>query len=217
MLSLAKLRRATAVFIASSAFFAIVFAMIVTTSVTASAQTLPAPKAVTDPKQLISTNVENLQQLFVEQLRDLYDGEQQITEALPKLIEKASNPQLKSALQEHLEITQRQIDRLDEIFDQLDEDAEGETCKGMKGVIKEGDDLVGKADDPAVRDASIITSAQRVEHYEIAGYGTVKTYARQLGKQDFARILEEILNEEKEADKKLTQIAESVNIEAKAA
>lgn len=166
---------------------------------------------------LFPMNVENLQQLFVEQLRDLYDGEQQITEALPKLIEKASNPQLKSALQEHLDITNRQIDRLEEIFEQLDQDAEGETCKGMKGVIKEGDDLVGKADDPAVRDASIITSAQRVEHYEIAGYGTVKTYARQLGKPELARILEEILNEEKEADQKLTQLAESINIGAKAA
>jgi ferritin-like metal-binding protein YciE len=166
---------------------------------------------------LFSMNVDNLQELFVEQLRDLYDGEQQITEALPKLIEKASNPQLKSALQEHLQITQQQIQRLDEIFDQLDEDADGESCKGMKGVIKEGDDLVSKADDPGVRDASIITSAQRVEHYEIAGYGTVKTYARQLNRPEFARILEQILNEEKEADQKLTQIAESVNIEAKAA
>ena len=166
---------------------------------------------------LFSMNVENLQQLFVEQLRDLYDGEQQITEALPKLIEKASNPQLKSALQEHLDITNQQIERLEEIFDQLDEDADGETCKGMKGVIKEGDDLVGKADDAAVRDASIITSAQRVEHYEMAGYGTVKTYARQLGKPELASILEEILNEEKEADQTLTQLAESINIEAKAA
>jgi ferritin-like metal-binding protein YciE len=166
---------------------------------------------------LFSMNVENLQQLFVEQLRDLYDGEQQITEALPKLIDKASNPQLKSALQEHLDITKRQIDRLEEIFDQLDEDADGETCKGMKGVIKEGDDLVSKTDDAGVRDASIITSAQRVEHYEIAGYGTVKTYARQLGKPEFVKILEQILNEEKEADQKLTQLAESINIEAKAA
>ena len=166
---------------------------------------------------LFSMNIENLQQLFVEQLRDLYDGEQQITEALPKLIEKASNPQLKSALQEHLQITESQIERLEEIFEQLDEDPDGESCKGMKGVIKEGDDVVGKAKDPSVRDASIITSAQRVEHYEIAGYGTVKTYARQLGKQEWAQILEEILNEEKEADQKLTQIAESVNIEAKAA
>ena len=166
---------------------------------------------------LFSMNIENLQQLFVEQLRDLYDGEQQITEALPKLIEKASNPQLKSALQEHLQITESQIERLEDIFEQLDEDPDGESCKGMKGVIKEGDDVVGKAKDSAVRDASIITSAQRVEHYEIAGYGTVKTYARQLGKQEWAQILEEILNEEKEADQKLTQIAESVNIEAKAA
>ena len=166
---------------------------------------------------LFSMNIENLQQLFVEQLRDLYDGEQQITEALPKLIEKASNPQLKSALQEHLKITESQIERLEDIFEQLDEDPDGESCKGMKGVIKEGDDVVGKAKDAAVRDASIITSAQRVEHYEIAGYGTVKTYARQLGKQEWAQILEEILNEEKEADQKLTQIAESVNIEAKAA
>jgi len=166
---------------------------------------------------LFSMNVENLHELFVEQLRDLYDGEQQITEALPKLIEKASNPQLKSALQEHLQITEQQISRLDEIFEQLDEDAEGESCKGMKGVIKEGDDLVSKADDPGVRDASIITSAQRVEHYEIAGYGTVKTYARQLNRPELARILEQILEEEKEADQKLTQIAESVNIDAKAA
>jgi ferritin-like metal-binding protein YciE len=166
---------------------------------------------------LFSMKVDNLQQLFVEQLRDLYDGEQQITEALPKLIEKASNPELKSALQEHLNITKQQISRLDSIFNKLDEEPSGESCKGMKGVIKEGDDLVSKADDPAVRDASIITSAQRVEHYEIAGYGTVKTYARQLGKNEFAKILEQILNEEKEADQKLNQIAENVNIEAKAA
>jgi ferritin-like metal-binding protein YciE len=166
---------------------------------------------------LFSMNVDNLRQLFIEQLRDLYDGEQQITEALPKLIGKANNPELKRALQEHLEITRQQITQLDRIFKDLRKDASGESCKGMRGVIKEGEDLVSKAKDPAVRDASIITSAQRVEHYEIAGYGTVKTYARQLGNQEFARILEEILHEEKEADVKLTQIAESVNIEAKAA
>ncbi len=166
---------------------------------------------------LFSMNVNNLQELFLEQLRDLYDGEQQITEALPKLIEKASNPALKGALQEHLDITHQQIKRLDQIFRGLNEKASGETCKGMKGVIKEGDDLVSKAEDPGVRDASIITSAQRVEHYEMAGYGTVKTYARQLGKPEFASILEQILEEEKEADQKLTEIAESVNIEARAA
>jgi ferritin-like metal-binding protein YciE len=166
---------------------------------------------------LFGMKIENLNQLFVEQLRDLYDGEQQITVALPKLIEKASNPELKSALEEHLEVTRRQITRLEGIFQQLNEKPSGESCKGMKGVIAEGDHVVGKAEDPAVRDASIITSAQRVEHYEMAGYGTVKTYARQLNKPEIAAILEEILEEEKEADEILSDLAESVNIEAKVA
>jgi ferritin-like metal-binding protein YciE len=120
-------------------------------------------------------------------------------------------------LQEHLDITRKQISRLEQIFKGINEKPTGESCKGMKGVIKEGDDLVSKADDPAVRDASIITSAQRVEHYEIAGYGTVKTYARQLNEPEYARILEQILNEEKEADAMLSKIADSVNIEAKVA
>lgn len=166
---------------------------------------------------LFSMKLENLQNLFVEQLRDLYDGEQQITKALPKLIEKASNESLKDALQEHLDVTREQIRRLDQIFGMLGEDASGETCKGMKGVIAEGDDVVGDAKEASVRDASIIASAQRVEHYEIAGYGTVRTYARLLGRQDIANLLEQTLQEEKEADKTLTGIADSVNIEAKAA
>jgi ferritin-like metal-binding protein YciE len=166
---------------------------------------------------LFSMKVDNLQQLFIEQLRDLYDGEQQITEALPKLISKATNTELKNALQEHLDVTRTQITRLDQIFRDLNEKASGESCKGMKGIIKEGDDLVAKGNDPSVIDASIITAAQRVEHYEMAGYGTVRTYARQLGYQDFARLLDQTLNEEKEADDMLTKIANSVNIEAKAA
>lgn len=166
---------------------------------------------------LFGMKIENLNQLFVEQLRDLYDGEKQITEALPKLIEKATNPELKGALEEHLEVTRRQITRLEGIFQQLGEKPSGESCKGMKGVIAEGDHVVGKSEDPAVRDASIITSAQRVEHYEMAGYGTVKTYARQLGKPEIAAILEEILDEEREADETLSEIAESVNVEAKVA
>lgn len=163
---------------------------------------------------MFSMDVNNLQQLFVEQLRDLYDGEQQITKALPKLIEKASSPELKSALKEHLDITRQQITRLDQIFSQLGEKSSGDTCKGMKGVIAEGDDLVSKGNDPAVIDASIITSAQRVEHYEIAGYGTVKTYARQLGKNSFAQTLEQILSEEKDADQKLSHIADTINVRA---
>ena len=166
---------------------------------------------------LFGMKIENLHQLFIEQLRDLYDGEQQITAALPKLIEKATNPELKNALTEHLDVTRSQISRLEGIFQQLNEKPSGESCKGMKGVIAEGDHVVGKSEDAAVRDASIITSAQRVEHYEMAGYGTVKTYARQLGKPEIAAILEEILEEEREADEMLSDIAESVNIEAKVA
>ncbi len=166
---------------------------------------------------LFSMTIENLNELFIEQLRDLYDGEDQIINTLPKLIEKANSPELKSALQEHLEITRRQKDRLEQIFDSLGEKASGETCKGMKGILKEGDDLVSDADDSAVRDASIIAAAQRVEHYEIAGYGTVRTYAQQLGRQNFAATLEQILQEEKDADLKLSEIASSINIEAKAA
>ena len=166
---------------------------------------------------LFSMKLETLQHLFVEQLRDLYDGEQQITKALPKLIEKSTHEELKDALQEHLDVTREQIRRLEQIFGMLGEEASGETCKGMKGVIAEGDGLVGDAKDNSVRDAGIIASAQRVEHYEIAGYGTVRTYARLLGRQEIANLLEQTLEEEKEADQTLSQIADSVNVEAKAA
>jgi ferritin-like metal-binding protein YciE len=166
---------------------------------------------------LFSMSVENLEQLFIKQLRDLYDGEQQITEALPKLISKASNLELKSALQEHLHVTRQHIQRVDQIFNQIGEKATGETCAGMKGIIKEGDDLVSKGKDAAVIDASIIASAQRVEHYEIAGYGTVRTYAQLLGRNEFARLLQQTLDDEKEADESLNRIAESVNVQARAA
>lgn len=165
---------------------------------------------------LFSMSVDNLQELFVTELRDLYDGEDQIIEALPKLIDKANSPDLKSALQEHLAITRRQKERLEQIFNSLGQKASGETCKGMKGIIKEGDDLVSETKDPAVRDASIIAAAQRVEHYEIAGYGTVRTYAQQLGNQNFATILAQILQEEKDADVKLSELSNHINIEAAA-
>ena len=166
---------------------------------------------------LFSANIDNLQQLFVEQLRDLYDGEQQITKALPSLIDKASSSALKTALQEHLEVTRDQIVRLEKIFAELGEKSSGETCKGMKGVLDEGDHLVSKGGDPSVTDACIITSAQRVEHYKIAGYGTVKTYARQLGRTNFAQLLEQTLAEEKEADHKLSQLANTINEQAREA
>ena len=159
----------------------------------------------------------SLRELFVTELQDLYDAENQITEALPKLIDATHHSELKSALQHHLQVTKQQISRLDQIFQKLNQKPTGETCKGMKGVIKEGDEIVSAGGDPSTVDAGIISAAQRVEHYEMAGYGTVRTYAQLLGYQDMARLLQQTLNEEEEADKKLTQIAQSVNVEAKAA
>lgn len=166
---------------------------------------------------LFSMKLENLQQLYLKELRDLYDAENQITDALPKLIDAAHHPELKSALQEHLSVTKKQIGRLDQIFRTLNEKPSGETCKGMKGVIKEGDEIVSAGGDPSTVDAGIISAAQRVEHYEMAGYGTVRTYAKLLGREEHGRLLQQTLDEEEKADKTLTQIAGTVNVEAKAA
>ncbi len=166
---------------------------------------------------LFSMKLENLQQLFLKELRDLYDAEKQITDALPKMIDAAKYPELKNALQQHLSVTKQQISRLDRIFQMMNEKASGETCKGMKGVIKEGDEIVSQGGDPSTVDAGIISAAQRVEHYEMAGYGTVRTYAELLGKREIAQLLQQTLNEEKEADETLSNIARNVNLEAKAA
>ena len=166
---------------------------------------------------LFSMKLENLQQLYLRELRDLYSAESQITDALPKLINAATNSELKNALQEHLNVTQTQISRLEQIFQSLNEKPTGETCKGMKGVIKEGDEIVSSGGDPATVDAGIISAAQRVEHYEMAGYGTVRTYAKLLGQDQHAQLLQQTLDEEEEADQTLTQIASTVNVEAKAA
>jgi ferritin-like metal-binding protein YciE len=162
--------------------------------------------------------LESLHELFVEELQDLYSAESQIIETLPDLIEEASSPELKNGLQQHLEQTHAQVRRLDQIFAQLpDVDKEGKTCKGMKGILKDNQDLLDTDAEPEVLDAGMIAGAQRVEHYEIAGYGTVRTYAQLLGRKDWAQLLEQTLNEEKEADQKLTQLASRINIEAKAA
>ena len=166
---------------------------------------------------LFSMKLENLQQLYLKELRDLYDAENQITDALPKLIDAANNSELKNALQEHLNVTRHQIGRLEQIFQTLNEKPSGETCKGMKGVIKEGDEIVSAGGDPSTVDAGIISAAQRVEHYEMAGYGTVRTYAKLLGQEEHAGLLQQTLDEEEEADQTLTQIASTVNVEAKAA
>ncbi len=156
----------------------------------------------------------SLQELYVEQLRDLYDAEQQIIKALPEMIDAAQSDNLKEALNEHLDVTKEQASRLEKIFNTLGEKPKGERCKGMQGVLAEGSDLVGKIDEGEVRDAAIIASAQRVEHYEMAGYGTARTYATMLGENEAGDLLDQTLSEEKEADEKLTDLAGEINVAA---
>jgi ferritin-like metal-binding protein YciE len=156
----------------------------------------------------------SLHDLYLEQLRDLYDGEQQIIKALPKMVEKATSPDLKDALNEHLEVTREQAIRIENIFEKLGEKAKGEKCKGIGGIIDEGDDLIADIKDPDVRDAAIIASAQRVEHYEMAGYGTARTFADLLEQEEASPLLQETLDEEKEADEMLTKLANEINVSA---
>lgn len=156
----------------------------------------------------------SLRELYVGELRDLYDAEHQIIKALPKMISKVSSEELKNALSEHLDITRQQAERLEQIFENMGEKAKAEKCDGMEGVIKEGNELLKDAEDEDVRDAAIISAAQKVEHYEMAGYGTARTWASLLGEDEAADLLEETLDEEKEADQKLTEIAEAINVEA---
>ena len=156
----------------------------------------------------------SLQELYIEQLQDLYDAEHQIVKALPKMIAEATSTDLKDALTEHLEVTKTQASRLEQIFESSGEKAKAEKCKGMQGVIQEGSDLIREIEDENVRDAAIIASAQRVEHYEMAGYGTARNYASLLEDDNAAQLLQETLDEEKEADAKLTALAEDINVSA---
>jgi len=154
--------------------------------------------------------LDSLQELFIEELRDLYNAENQILKALPKMAEAASTPELQDAFQGHLQETMNQVDRLETIFEKLGKPPKGKTCKAMKGLIKEGEELLKEDAEPEVLDAGLIAAAQKVEHYEIAGYGTVRTYARLLNETEAERLLQETLDEEGRTDKKLTQIAESL-------
>jgi ferritin-like metal-binding protein YciE len=161
--------------------------------------------------------LDSLKKLFVEELRDLYSAEQQLTKALPKMAEAASSPELKDGFLHHLEQTKGHVSRLEQIFQKLGESPKGKTCKAMEGLVAEGEDMIKENAEPAVRDAGLIAAAQRVEHYEFAGYGTVRTYARLLKEEECVRLLQQTLDEEGETDKKLTHLAEtSINIEAKA-
>ena len=154
--------------------------------------------------------LETLSDLYLEQLRDLYSAETQIIEALPLMISQASHPELRQAFQQHLNETKQQRERLDQIFDNLGKSAKGETCMAMEGLIKEANHMLKNKSDADVLDAGLITAAQRVEHYEIAGYGTVATYAEMLGRTDDHRLLGLTLQEEKQTDEILNRIAKTV-------
>ncbi len=155
-------------------------------------------------------SMDSLKDLYVEQLRDLYSAENQILKALPMMAEKASNPELKAAFQEHERVTTDQVARLETIFDGLGEKPSGHHCKGMEGLLKEGQEMIKEKGDPATLDAGLIAAAQRVEHYEIAGYGCVRTYAERLGYTDAARTLQQTLDEEGQTDERLSALAETI-------
>ena len=158
---------------------------------------------------------ENLQDLYIDQLRDLHSAENQILKALPKMISKSTHPDLKAALQEHQRITEKQVERLETIFNEINERPTGHKCVGMEGLIAEGEEALKDFKDGDVLDAAIIASAQRVEHYEMAGYGTVRSMANMLGFDKHADMLQQTLNEEGEADHLLSGLAERVvNIDA---
>jgi ferritin-like metal-binding protein YciE len=160
--------------------------------------------------------LDSLEPLFVEELRDIYNAENQLLKALPKMAKAATSEELKSAFQEHLEQTRGHVERLDEIFEELGKKATGKTCKAMKGLIEEGSEMMEEEGEDSVLDAGIIAAAQKVEHYEIASYGTVRAWAEQLGKEDAVDLLQQTLDEESEANEKLTELAESsINVEAK--
>src|SRR5262245_53897564 len=149
-----------------------------------------------------------LEDLFIAELRDIYDAEKQLLKALPKMSKAASHEELRSAFDQHLGETEGQVERLERVFELFDHKARGKTCEAMEGLIEEGKDVIGDIADPAVGDAALICAAQKVEHYEIAAYGCLATWARQLGRDEAARLLEQTLQEEKNADQKLNGIAE---------
>ncbi len=162
-----------------------------------------------------SNEFNSLNDLFVNQIEDLYDAENRLTKALPKMAEAANSSQLKQAFQQHLTETQGHVSRLETIFRELNIEPKRETCEAMKGLIAEGEEMIKAKGDPEVRDAALIAAGQRVEHYEISGYGTAKTFAKRLGMTQAANLLQQTENEEAAADKKLTTIAESsVNVQA---
>ena len=165
---------------------------------------------------LFSQDIKTMDDLFVHTLRDMYYAENQIVKSLPEMIEKASDPQLKKGFQTHLGETKNQVKRLEEVFRLHGKEISGVDCPAIDGIIEEADDVAGEVEDRPVLDAALIAAAQAVEHYEIARYGTLIAWAKQLGRNDCASLLQQNLDEEKATDKKLTAMAES-NVNRKAA
>jgi ferritin-like metal-binding protein YciE len=163
-----------------------------------------------------TTTDSRLEEFFIEELKDVYGAEKQITKALPKMVEAANSPELRQAFEDHLDITETQIARLEEIFDKLGEESDSKKCEAMDGIIDEGEDIIKETEDgTATRDVGLIMAAQKVEHYEIATYGSLVQLANTLGFMDIAELLQTTLEEEKEADLKLTDIAmNNVNYQA---
>jgi ferritin-like metal-binding protein YciE len=151
----------------------------------------------------------SLETLLLHEVQDLYSAEKQLVKALPKVAKKASSPQLRSAVEQHLEQTEQHVNRLEQVFELLGASPKEHTCKAMKGLIKEADDIISEDASPATRDAAIIAAAQKVEHYEIASYGTARKWAETVGRNDITRLLEQTFNEEEQTDRRLTELAMS--------
>ena len=164
----------------------------------------------------MASKLRTLDDLYTDMLKDLYIAEKQLVKALPKIAKNAQSPDLQKAFQEHLKQTEGHVERIERIFSDLGGSPRGKKCVGMEGLVAEGNELLQEDTDPDVLDAGLIAAAQKVEHYEIASYGTVRTWAERLGYNNAAQLLQQTLDEEGEANKKLTQIAEShVNMEAR--
>ena len=156
----------------------------------------------------------SLQGLYVEQLRDLYNAEQQLVKALPKMAKAAKSEELRQGIEEHLEQTKGHVDRLEQIFGAMDESPKGKKCAGMEGLVDEGEEVIKEHSSGGVLDAGLIGAAQRVEHYEIAAYGTVRSFAELLGENEAVDLLQQTLEEEKETDEKLTELSKGINTQA---
>jgi ferritin-like metal-binding protein YciE len=156
----------------------------------------------------------SLKELYIDELRDLHNAENQLVKALPKMAKASSSDELREGFEEHLEQTRGHVERLEQIFERLNEKPRGKKCLGMEGLVREGAEIMGEDFEDEAMDAAIISAAQRVEHYEIAAYGTVRDFAQILGYDEDASLLQETLDEEKETDRKLTELAKQINVEA---